>query len=382
MFSLFLTCPRGLEEVCSQELLSIGIQNPIIKPGGLSFSGNFVTMAKVNLYSRTGMHLLVEQFAFKYENEKQFYSAIRQFKWFKFISPKNTFSILCHTHPKCAKINSQFLTLKAKDAIVDNIREQRQLRPSVSKTMPDYPITIAIDALYNVRVYLNSSGAPLNRRGYRTKIHKASLNEALAAGIILLSGWKKDQTLYDPMCGSGTLPIEAAMIARKIPPGIQRKFAFMKWQNFKENEWITILSQAKENIDRNCTLKIHGSDIHQTNIRLSRHNSIRASVNKDIDFSVKDFIGLNHILKPGILVCNPPYGLRLDKNLDIDNLYKNMGDELKQHYTNWEAYIFTANLKAAKRFGLKTASRIPLKNGTLDSRLLKFNMYKGSKDAT
>ena len=232
-----------------------------------------------------------------------------------------------------------------------------------------------------VRIYFNSSGAPLNRRGYRHKIHKASLNESLAAGIIILSEWDKKQTFLDPMCGSGTFAIEATMLARKIPPGLNRKFSFMKWVDFNKELWVNTVENAKQSIDRISKLEIYASDISNANIRLSNQNAIRASVNKDIKFSVKDYFKSHPVTKSGKIVMNPPYGIRIESDVDIELLYKNIGDMLKQKYVGWDAHIFTANLTASKRFGLRPSSRIPLKNGTLDSRLLKFELYSGSKDA-
>ena len=243
-FDLYLTCPRGLEKHCLDELSSIGITDVQIDKGGLFLKGDLSIIYKINYQSRLGMQLLVKIGQFNVVNEESLYKSIYSIEWTKYLTYIQTFSVKVRTRRSWIK-NTQYAALKVKDAIVDRLRDYSGRRASIDTKTPDLPIDIFMDQ-NNCIVYLNSSGDPLFKRGYRNKIHKAAINETLAAGLIALSGWDSKIPLFDPMCGSGTLLIEAALKAYNIPPRINRqRYAFMRWLNYDKYLWNQITDDCK-----------------------------------------------------------------------------------------------------------------------------------------
>ena len=274
--------------------------------------------------------------------------------------------------------NSGFITLKIKDAIVDRVRKDLGRRPSIDKLNSDFKIFVIIKN-DKIKIYFDSSGRPLFMRGYRAKIHKASLNECLAAGLVLLSNWDKKQSLYDPMCGSGTIPIEAAMIAYNIPPGILRKiYGFQLWPDYDNKLWNKILQDSKKKIKKDSGIKIIGSDMFKRNIDLSIASAKKIGLDNFISFSKKDIINTENEFKDGVVIMNPPYGIRLGSEKELEILYKTIGDTLKNKFTDCHAYIFTHNKNLANYVGLRTKRIIILKNGQLDCRLLYYPIRGGS----
>ena len=322
------------------------------------------------------MYALIKICEFNARNNTDLYREITNYPWFEWMAHDTPISI--RTRGKSNLFpNPQFLTLKAKDAIIDNIRRRTKRRPDIDKENPIYSLFIFVDKDM-IRVYLNSSGVSLSKRGYREKIHKASLNEALAAGLIALSGWKSDQPFYDPMCGSGTIPIEAAMIGRNIPGGYYRKdYGFQKWKNYNPRIWNTIVKEASEQIQHK-KLHIFGSDNIGANIDLASTNVRQILMKQWINISKKEFNDFSPKEDGGVIVMNPPYGHRLNEEQELKPLYELMGDVLKTNCQNMDAFIFTGNKELSKSIGLKAKKRYILKNGKIDCRLIHFPIRAGN----
>tara|TARA_Y100000590_G_scaffold417009_1_gene516296 strand:+ start:3624 stop:4763 length:1140 start_codon:yes stop_codon:yes gene_type:complete len=376
MNDYYLTCPRGLEEVTAKQISQYIQSKPIVDLGGVKFKGNKEDMYNVNLHSRTGMHLLQEIYSFNINHEKDIYKKIYSFEWKKILNPNKTFLIKTKLKSQVFK-NSNYCTLKIKDAIVDNLRSEFGKRPSINKIDPDIILSVIVKNK-QIKIYIDSSGVPLFKRGYRSKIHKASLNESLAAGLILLSNWDRISPFYDIMCGSGTIPIEAAMMAHNIPAGIFRNtFGFQKWDNYDRKLWEKIRMKANYKIDFESEIPIYGSDYFKRNIELAKQNAKAININKKIYFQpldIKMFIPKDD---NGIIIINPPYGNRLGEEKIIYTLYKQIGNIFKNNCVGFNAYIFTGNLEAIKFIGLRSKKRIILKNGRIDCRLLHYPITSG-----
>ena len=376
MNDFFLTCPRGLEQVTAKDISQHIKDEPIIEKGGVSFIGNKSDMYKINLYSRTGMYLLKKLLFFKANNFDSLYSKVKNYKWEDVIISPQNFSIRIKSKSNFFK-NSGFATLKIKDAIVDRIRIKTGKRPNIDKLNSDIKIFVIIKD-ENIKIFIDSSGRPLFMRGYRTKIHKASLNECLAAGLILLSNWDKQKPFYDLMCGSGTILIEAAMIAFNIPPGIKRtRFAFQLWQDYDQKLWQSVIENAKSKINLNFNIDINGSDQLRKNINLSIESAKKIGLQDKINFSTENLENFKCSDNKGVIILNPPYGIRLGDEKNLQNLYQKIGDIFKNECSGFDAYIFTHNKILAKSVGLRTKRKFILKNGQLDCRLLYYPMQDG-----
>tara|TARA_B100001094_G_scaffold237558_1_gene232805 strand:- start:2996 stop:4135 length:1140 start_codon:yes stop_codon:yes gene_type:complete len=376
MNDYFLTCPRGLEQVTAKDISQHIKDEPIIEKGGVSFIGNKSDMYKINLYSRTGMYLLKKLLFFKANNFDSLYSKVKNYKWEDVIISPQNFSIRIKSKSNYFQ-NSGFATLKIKDAIVDRIRIKTGKRPNIDKLNSDIKIFVIIKD-ENIKIFIDSSGRPLFMRGYRTKIHKASLNECLAAGLILLSNWDKQKPFYDLMCGSGTIPIEAAMIAFNIPPGIKRtRFAFQLWQDYDQKIWQSVIENAKSKINLNFNVDINGSDQLRKNMNLSIESAKKIGLQDKINFSTENLENFKCSNNNGIIILNPPYGIRLGDEKNLQNLYQKIGDIFKNECAGFDAYIFTHNKILAKSVGLRTKRKFILKNGQLDCRLLYYPMQDG-----
>ena len=374
-FDCYLTCPRGLEEITSTQIESY-CESVKALHGGVSFSGDLKSLYSVNYHVRTGMYALIKVLDIKADNNADLYKQITDYPWFEWVAHDTPLSIRTRGESR-AFPNPQFLTLKVKDAIIDNIRRKTKRRPDIDKDTPIYSLFV-FNNNNNIIIYLNSSGVSLSKRGYREKIHKASLNEALAAGLVMISGWQSQQPLYDPMCGSGTIPIEAAMIGRNIPGGYYRKeYGFQKWKNFNPRLWNTIVKEANNKIitDR---LHIYGSDNMKSNIDLASSNVRQIFMKQWIHLSIKELSNFSPEEEGGIIIMNPPYGHRLNEEEELKSLYGLIGDVLKKQCADMDAYIFTGNQNLSKLIGLKAKRRYMLKNGKIDCRLIHFPIREGN----
>ena len=375
MYKLYLTCPRGLEEVLCNETKEYIPQKINIDNGGITFNGNLEDIYRINYKTRIGMNLHMQLFEGHVSNYNDLYRIIYNFNWTKILNHKNTFSIKTKLNSDVIQ-KQNFCTMKSKDAIVDRIRKETNSRPSIDKRNPDFYIFIYIKNK-KMKVFLNSSGWPLFMRGYRSKIHKAALNESLAAGILQLTNWDKNTALYDSFCGSGTFLIEAAMDAFKIPPRILRTFyAFQNWKDFDKKLLEKIIKEEQNKIEYK-EINLYGSDIVSQNIQLAQESIKKLNLSKYIKLETKDFVNIIPSEDNGLFISNPPYGYRIGEMEKLKNLYKKIGDHLKNHFQGFDGYIFTGNLELLKSVGLRTKKKIILKNGMIDCRLAYYPLKSG-----
>lgn len=368
----------GFEELLAKELQILGAQNIEIGTRAVSFKGDKGFMYKANLSLRTALKILKPIYQFKASNEQSLYKGIQGIDWSTYLNDKQTFVIDTTIHSDYFK-HSQFVSQKAKDAIVDQFREKTGVRPSIDKDFPDIKIHIHIDR-DQCTVSLDSSGESLHQRGYRTATNIAPINEVLAAGILLLSGWDGSSDFIDPMCGSGTLLAEAAMIACNIPANINRKeFAFEKWNDW-DNDLFDQIIDALLKRTKEFRYTITGFDKAPSAVQKAKDNIRNANLDEYVIIHQANFFdSKKENLGPLHMVFNPPYGERLD--IDMERFYRELGDTLKNNYPNTNAWFITANLEALKFVGLRPSRKIKLFNGSLEARLVKYEMYEGSKRA-
>lgn len=368
----------GFEEILAKELQQLGAQEVTIGTRAVSFKGDKGFMYKANLSLRTALKILKPIYHFRAFNEQSLYKGIQGIDWSKYLEANQTFVIDTTIHSDNFK-HSQFVSQKAKDAIVDQFREKIGQRPSVDKDFPDLRINIHIDR-DQCSVSLDTSGASLHHRGYRTATNIAPINEVLAAGMLLLSGWDGSSHFLDPMCGSGTILIEAGMIACNIPANINRKeFAFEKWNDWDNDLFDQIIDSLMKRT-KEFHYTIVGYDKAPSAVNKAKDNIINANLEDYIKVSQANFFDTKkETVGPLQMVFNPPYGERLD--IDLERFYRELGDTLKNNYPNTNAWFITANLEALKFVGLRPSRKIKLFNGSLEARLVKYEMYEGSKKA-
>jgi putative N6-adenine-specific DNA methylase len=377
-FQMTATTLFGLEEVLAKELTDLGAQE--VKQGNrsVSFQGDKGFMYKANIALRTAIRILKPIKRFKVRDEEDLYKKVKQIRWDKYLEVDGSFIINAAIHQTQVSNNSHYVTLKTKDAIVDYFREKYDKRPDVDSKYPDLSIHIHISKDF-CTVSLDSSGMSLHKRGYRSATNLAPINEVLAAGMLLLAGYNGDQNLIDPMCGSGTLLIEAAMIANQIPANINRKhFGFENWNDFDEDLFFIIQESLLKKI-RSSPCKIMGFDKAPSAVRKAQDNVKNANLEEFIGVHhVNFFLSNKEVFGRTMLMFNPPYGERLQMD-EIQNFYRNIGDTLKKSYPDTTVWFITSDMDALKHVGLRTSKRIILKNGPLDCRLVRYDMYQGSR---
>ena len=368
----------GFEDILAKEVQQLGGQDVQTGTRVVTFSGDKGFMYKANLSLRTALKILKPIKWFKVFNDKSLYDGISSVDWSQFMNEKQTFVVDVTLYSEAFN-NSQFVALKTKDAIVDQFREKTGVRPSIDKDFPDLRIHIHLDR-DQCTVSLDTSGESLHQRGYRSATNIAPINEVLAAGMLILSGWDGTSHFLDPMCGSGTILAEAAMIACNIPANINRKeFAFEKWNDWDNDLFDQIIdSLMKKTREFHYTIK--GFDKAPSAVRKAQDNIQNANLDDYVTIEQKDFFETEKLTDgPLHMVFNPPYGERLD--IDMERFYREIGDTFKQSYPNTQAWFITANLEALKFVGLKPSRKIKLFNGKLEARLLKYDIYEGSKRA-
>ncbi len=372
---------QGLENVLADELENIGAQRILPLYRGVSFEGDLKTMYRANLELRTALRILVPIASYRVRRPEHLYRDIQRINWELYMDVDQTFAIDA-TVKSDYFTHSLYVSLKCKDAIADQFRLKHGRRPNVELSKPDLRVHIYIHDDY-CDVLLDSSAESLHRRGFDRDTMEAPINEALAAGMVLLTGWKGEKDLIDPMCGSGTLLIEAAMIARNIPPLYKRKyFGFLFWKNYNAELWEEVQREAMARIiptsDTKC--KIIGYDKNMQATRYAQRNTNVAGVHKDVTIERMSFEAQEAPLNPSILITNPPYDERIEIE-DTNAFYEMIGDTLKKKFTGCEAWIITGNLEAVKSIGLRTSRRMDLNNGGIACKYLRFDLYQGSKKA-
>ncbi|MCK5126106.1 MAG: hypothetical protein KAR42_07605 [candidate division Zixibacteria bacterium] len=376
-FKMLAKTLSGLEDLLAAELRSLGASDVKAMNRSAEFFGDKKMLYKANMHCRLATRILKQVKTFNATSSDELYHHVSQIKWDKLMRLSQTFAIDAVINYSEFN-NSMFVAQKVKDAIADWFRAKYDKRPSVDIKRPNVRINIHIRAK-KATLSLDSSGEALSKRGYRTEAGTAPLGEVLAAGIIELTRWDRASSFIDSMCGSGTFVIEAAQMARNMAPGLTRKgFGFMGWRDYDESILRDLVEEAQAAIKPNLDFKIVGSDIEPARIKEAMANAKRARVGKDIEFVCKSFEKQEPPPAPGVMVINPPYGERMVITR-IDEFYTMIGDTLKQNYEGYNAFVLTSNLDSIKHVGLRTSQRVKLFNGPLECRLLKFEMYKGSR---
>ena len=374
-YSLFVTCPRGLEAPLSQELEQLKCQDIRAVDGGVACKGGMGQVYRINLHSRTASRVLLRLTKSGYRSEQDIYKAAKNIRWTDWFDLEQTFKV--KVEGKRAQVKSlDFVGLKIKDAVCDVFRDACGARPSVGKIRPDIRIHAFIDER-DIQIFIDTSGEALFKRGYRQDTGEAPMRENLAAGLLLLAGYDGTQPFQDPFCGSGTIVIEAAWIATRRAPGLMRRFGFEKLKNFDAALWKKLQHEAETQI-RPAPAPISGSDNDRHMIRAAVANAQAAEVDTFIRFEVKDAQDTRPNGEGGILISNPPYGVRLAEVQALQALYPQLGAWLKQHYAGWLAGMFTGDRDMPKFMRLSPKRKIPLYNGNLDCRLFLMDMVKGS----
>ena len=376
-FQMLAKTFKGLEDVLAKELVELGANNVKIERRAVSFTGDKRMLYMANFCLRTASRILVPIAQFKARHTDDIYEQVKQIDWSEYMTTKMTFQIDATVYSDYFR-HSQFVTYRVKDAIVDWWMERGGVRPSVKLTNPDLYLNVHIGGDV-VTVSLDSSGESLHKRGYRVANTQAPINEALAAGMLLLAGWKGQGDFYDPMCGSGTLLIEAALIARNIAPGIYRKgFAFEKWANYDADLFEDVYSDDSR--EREFTHKIYGSDAGFYAIQTAMKNIESAGLQRDIEakqIRVQELRLADKETDGALVMINPPYGERLAQDKDVMNLYQDMGTALKHQFSGATAWIISSNDEALKCIGLRPAKRVRLVNGDLDCWFNQYVLFKG-----
>ncbi len=369
----------GLEDVLATELLRIGAKNIETHNRAVSFIGDLGFLYKANLCLRTALRVLVPFETFTVTDEQSFYNSIQSIDWEKFMDVNDTLAIDTVLNSELFT-HSQYLSQKAKDAIVDPFRTKYNERPSVDLDKPTIRINIHV---YNdtCTIALDSSGESLHKRGYRDKTNLAPINEVLAAGLVLLSGWDKRSNFIDPMCGSGTIVIEAALMANNIPAGYFREdFGFQRWKKFmpfNEELWDLIFDSAINKIT-NHSQTIIGGELSPNVAKKAKENIKLAKVDDVVTIRNCDMKDFEVPAGRGVVIINPPYGERMVKD-NIEELYKMMGDTFKKKFAGYDCWILSSNLEAFKHVGLRPTRKITLYNGQLECKFLKYEIYEGTK---
>lgn len=366
----------GLEDELARELDLLGAQNIVILNRAVKFYGDQFLMYRCNMFLRTAIKVLKPIAVFDVHNENALYRKIITMPWGDYLTVNQTFAIDGATSGEVFT-HSKFVALKCKDAIADQFREECGERPSVDTENPDLRINIHI-ADVTCTVSLDSSGVSLGKRGYRTRQTLAPLSEVLAAGMIYLAGWHGHRDFIDPMCGSGTIPIEAAMIAANIAPGKLRHFGFENWNDFEPDLFEQVKKEAAD-AERIPDCKIYGSDMDSKAVEIAVENAERAGVAQWVTLKQQDILMSESPSDEALVLINPPYGERLSDEEAVLTLYGEMGTRLKHFYNGCDAWIISSNMRALKLVGLRPSRKIKIYNGQLECKLNKFELYRGTR---
>ena len=370
----FATAAKGLEDVLAAELIAFGARKVVSGKGGVNFSGAPRDGYRACLWLRTASRVLQTIASFPCPSQEALYEGVYALNWEELLIPSMTLAVDANVRDS-EITHSHFAALKTKDAIVDKIRDHCGQRPNVDSKDPDMRINLHL-ARNHCTVSLDLAGTGLHRRGYRRDSTIAPLKETLAAGLVALTDWDQKTPFVDPMCGSGSLPLEAALLASNTAPGLlSPNFGFQRWLDFDASAWQELLEEAEQVRKPLPANLVFGSDRDQRAVDLARRNAEASSIGSKIRWSYSDFAKLEPPADHGTLICNPPYGERIGEVEDLEPFYRKIGDTLKQNWKGWTAWVFTGNLALAKRVGLKPSRRIVLFNGPIECRLLKFELY-------
>lgn len=376
LHQFFATCPRGLEAILSEELTGLGAANLQSTDGGVGFAGDFALVYRVNLHSRVATRILWQVGNGQYRSEDDIYRATMALSWQQWFAVNQTFMVKV-TGVKCPLKSLEFVTLRIKDAICDKFREAGGSRPSIDTREPDVRVHAYLTES-GYRLYLDTSGAALYQRGFRKSSVNAPLRENLAAGILKLTGWQPGEPLLDPMCGSGTFLIEAALIALNMPPGLGRSFGFQKLKNFDAALWAKIQSDARQQCKPASFRQIYGSDVDPKAVRAAKKNLELAGFSNVVQVNEANVLEVTAPAPEGVLVANPPYGERIGDRDELGDLYPQLAASLKRNFAGWRTYFLTSDMRLPKLMRLTPSKRTPLYNGPLECRLFEIRMVAGS----
>jgi putative N6-adenine-specific DNA methylase len=372
-FELVAKTFYGFEQLLADEIEKLGAENISLGRRMVKFTGDQTILYKANIYLRTSLRVLKTIKTFTIQNQEDYYNVLRDTEWENFLGLHHSFAIDSVVFSEIFK-NSLFAAQRAKDAVVDRFRTKYAKRPIVDTENPDVLINIHM-AENQVTVSLDSSGASLHRRGYRTAEGTAPINQVLAAALIKLSGWDTTTPFIDPMTGSGTLAIEAALIARNIPPGLIRKeFCFQNWADYDKALYRQLIEEVQINDSKP---QIYANDISQEVLDIARLNASKANISSFIRFSNKPFNEFKPVAGPGTVIINPPYGERM-KESQINNLYSEIGSQLKEKFNGYNAWIISSNAEALKNIGLKPNKKYKVLNGSLECSYLGYELFSGN----
>ena len=376
----FAPCPRGLEAVLAEELTTLGAQSAEASDAGATFQGDFALAMRVNLESRIASRVLWQLATGLYTTEQQIYEAARQLPWSQWIHAEQTLMVDLNAH-RCPLRSLDFVTLRIKDAVCDYFMALGNSRPSVDTREPD----VRIHAFLNEQhyfLYLDTSGDALFKRGLRLESGVAPIKKNLAAGILQLAGWQPGTPLLDPFCGAGTFLVEAAERSLQRAPGLGRTFGFERLAGWDLTEWGRIKAAAEARAEAARPLPLWGSDLKGDALEATRANLAAAGLLECVTLKQVNMLESSPPTPTGLLITNPPYGVRMGEQAELALLYPKLGDTLKQRYAGWTAHFFTADMRLPKLIRLTTARRIPLFNGALECRLFQIKVVAGSHRST
>ena len=371
----FAPCPRGLEGVLEGELHRLGVPTTTKTEGGVGFSASWSTMYWVNLNTHIASRVLWEVGQSAYKTERDVYHAAYALAWPDWFTPAQTIKVKVSAR-RCPLPSLDFLTLRIKDAVCDKFAKAKQGRPNVDTERPDIKLDAFLDQ-NTVTFYVDTSGEPLFKRGHRIGSVEAPLRENLAAGILRLAGWTANDVLLDPMCGGGTIPLEAALMARQIAPGISRNFGFERLLLHDAPLWNHLRESAQAKHVAQVPTAIYASDRDPAMVKIAQRMFQGAGVSIDVRLKQSDILDLEAPADTGVMIINPPYGVRLSRSDELESFYPKLGDWLKQRFAGWRAYVLTGDARLSKLIGLTPSKRIPLFNGALECRLYEFVIVQG-----
>src|SRR5262245_58940783 len=375
MERFFATCPRGLELLLAEELRQLKAERIHVVGGGVEFAGDFWLSYQINLESRIASRVLWQLTSNRYRNEDDIYRAAYALPLTSWFDPGRTIRVdLSAIRSPLTSLN--FVTLRIKDAVCDKVRRLWGRRPSVDIRQPDIPIQGHLTDR-DVTLYLDTTGEPLFKRGQRLSTGEAPLREKLAAGILRLSGWSPVTPLLAPMCVSVTIFLEAAHMALDIAPGLGRHFSFEKFKNFDRHRWQELRQQSAARQKAKVPLAIYGSDLSANVLKAARANLTAAGLEKVVSLKRVNILEISAPAKEGIIVTNPPYGVRLGELQALAEFYPKLGDVLKRKFSGWRVYLLSADMRLPKLIRLATSKRTPLYNGAIECRLFEYKMVEG-----
>ncbi|MDB9504397.1 THUMP domain-containing protein [Spirulina major CS-329] len=369
----FATVARGLEPLAAQELEALGAEQVSTQFTGVEFWGDRALLYRVNLWARTVFRVLMPIAEVSCRSAEDLYRDVQKLDWRDYLTPAHTLAVDC-TGSNAALNHTHFTALQVKNAIVDQQRQRGGRRSDVDAQQPDLRLNLHIHKYTGV-LSLDSSGSSLHRRGYRPAVGTAPLKETLAAALLAQIGWEGDRPLYDPCCGSGTIPLEAGLKALNIAPGLFRaQFGFETWQDFDADLWQQLRQEAAAQQRDRLAAPIIGSDRDLSTLQQAHSNAEYCGLDRLIEFQTEDILEMKPPCESGVLICNPPYGHRLGNESELVEFYRQLGDRLKQQFTGWTAYILTTKA-LGKQVGLKASQRLPVYNGSLACTFLRYDLY-------